>query len=68
MTYALHTDQDGVFLLDEDGVLLPLVPKAAEVLQAIHRRTTDATASGVRESDLREILRDIRNMTHEVLK
>lgn len=68
MTYTLHTDSDGTFVQDEDGELFPLVPNAHEILTAIHRRAIDATAGGVRESELREILREIRNMTHEVLK
>lgn len=69
MTYTLHTDNEGLFLLDsETGELKPLIPDAHEILTAINRRTLDASAGGVRESELRAILADIRNMTHAALK
>mgnify|MGYP003393077951 FL=1 len=68
-TFTLHTDTDGTFLQDDEtGELTPLVPKAHEILTKINRRALDSTACGVRESELRAILADIRTMTHEVLK
>ena len=68
MTFTLHTDTDGTFLQDEDGELFPLVPKAHEILKKINSRALDAAAGGVRESELRAILADIRNLAHEGLK
>ena len=66
--YTLHTDADGVFLCDGDGVLTPIVINAHEILTKINARTLDASAGGVRESELRAIVMDIRNMAHEGLK
>jgi len=67
--YTLHTDQDGVFLQDDEtGELTPLVVKAHEILTKINARALDASAGGVRESHLREIVADIRNLAHEGLK
>ena len=69
MTFTLHTDQDGLFLLDgETGELKPLVVDAHEILTKINARALDASAGGVRESELRAILVDIRNMTHDAIK
>jgi len=69
MTFTVITDTDGTFLQDDEtGELTPLVVKAHEILTAIHRRSIDATAGGVRESELRAILADIRNMTHDAIK
>ena len=69
MTFTLHTDQDGLFLLDgETGELKPLVVDAHEILTKINARTLDASAGGARESELRAIVADIRNMTHAGLK
>lgn len=66
---SLHTDKDGTFLLDgETGELKPLVLDAHEILTKINARTLDASAGGVRESELRAIVADIRNMTHDALK
>ena len=68
LTYSLHTDTDGTFLQDDAGELTPLVPRAYEILTKINQRALDASAGGVRESELRAILVDIRNMTHDALK
>ena len=69
MTFTLHTDTDGTFLQDDEtGELTPLVPRAHEILTKINQRALDASASGVRESELRAILVDIRNMTHDALR
>ena len=66
---TIITDNDGTFLCDgETGELVPLVVDAHEVLTKINRRALDAAAAGVRESELRAILADIRNMTHDALK
>jgi hypothetical protein len=69
MTITLHTDTDGTFLQDDEtGELTPLVVNAHEILTKINQRALDASASGVRESHLREIVADIRNLAHEGLK
>lgn len=69
MTFTLHTDTDGTFLQDDEtGELTPLVVKAHEILTKINARALDASAGGVRESELRAILVDIRNMAHDALK
>ena len=69
MTLTLHTDTDGTFLCDgETGELKKLVPDAYEILTRINSRALDAAAGGVRESELRAILADIRNLAHEGLK
>jgi len=69
MTFTLITDKDGTFVQDDEtGELTPLVVKAHEILTKINARALDASASGVRESELRAILVDIRNMTHDALK
>jgi len=66
MTHTLHTDNDGTFLCDgETGELKPLVADAHEVLTSIYRKAQEAEAGGVRESELRAIIREIRNMAHE---
>jgi hypothetical protein len=68
-THTIITDNDGTFLCDgETGELLPLVPNGYEVLKKIYDRTLEVEGSGLRESDLREIIREIRNMAHEGLK
>lgn len=66
-THTIVTDSDGTFLCDEHGELLPLVPNAHEKLTAIYRCAVQCEAAGLRESDLRAILRDVRNMAHEAL-
>lgn len=66
---TIITDNDGTFLCDgETGELKPLVADAHEILTKINRRALDASAGGVRESELRAILTDIRNMAHDALK
>ena len=69
MTFTLITDKDGTFVQDDEtGELTPLVVNAHEILTKINARALDASASGVRESHLREIVADIRNLAHEGLK
>lgn len=69
MTFSLHTDKDGTFLQDEEtGELKPLVPDAHERLTRIYRRCLDVEGPGLRESELRELVREIRNMACEGLK
>ena len=66
---TIITDNDGTFLCDcETGELKPLVPNAYEVIKAIYSRALDAEAGGLRESDLRAVIREIRNMAHEGMK
>lgn len=68
MTYTLHTDKDGTFLVDENGELLPLIPNAHSILKAIYERAFDADAGNERETGLRLAVQAIRNMAHEGLK
>lgn len=68
-THTIITDNDGTFLCDgETGELKQLIPDAHEVLTNIYRKAQEAEAGGVRESGLRAIIREIRNMAHERLK
>lgn len=68
MTLSLHTDKDGTFLCDgETGELKPLVVDAHQVLSAICSKCLEVEGGGLRESDLRQLIREIRNMACEGL-
>lgn len=68
-TLTIITDNDGTFLCDgETGELKPLVADAHQILTAICSKCLDVEGGGLRESELRAIIREIRNMAHEGLK